>query len=77
VYSLGKVLCEATLGLAAATSAGKPVVPPDRVGEHGLTELIAIICHACDEDLALRYKSIQEMQADLMLLQDLLSGGQG
>jgi CHASE2 domain-containing sensor protein len=73
VYSLGKVLCEASLGRAAATSAAPPDLPADRAGERGLCELVAIFSKACDEDLARRYKSIQEMQADLMVLHDLLS----
>ena len=75
VYSLGKVLCEACLGLAAATSHAPPEVPPDRSAEPCLSEFVAIIRKACEDDLALRYPSIHDMQNDLMRLQEQLPPG--
>jgi serine/threonine protein kinase len=77
VYSLGKVLCEASLGLAAATSASPPEVPAHRAQERGLSELIAIIRRACEEDVSRRYASITELQTDLMRLQERLSERKG
>lgn len=75
VYSLGKVLCEACLGLAAATSHARPEVPPERSAEPFLAEFVAIIRKACEDSLALRYPSIRDMQIDLMRLQEQLPPG--
>lgn len=73
VYSLGKVLCEAALGLEAALASTPPSIPPDRAAEPGLAGLIEIIGKACHDDPARRYQSSREMQEDLMGLNDGMS----
>ena len=74
VYSLGKVLCEIYLGRAVAESSGEPALPADQPPEPGQDELLEIIRHACDEDLNDRYKTVKELQEDLMLLRERLGG---
>lgn len=72
VYSLGKVLCEVSLGSAALQ--GVPVSLEDVAEQEreSLSLLIEIFLKACHDDLKDRYQAIDEMQDALMKLQDQL-----
>ena len=70
VYSLGKVLCEIYLGRSVAESTREAAIPADLSPERGQEELLEIIRHACAEDAHHRYKTVKELQADLMQLRD-------
>jgi serine/threonine protein kinase len=68
VYSLGKVLCEASMGRTAV-----PEVVPMPVDEKEQDELLQIneiFAKACHEELGQRYQSVDELQRDLMRLND-------
>jgi serine/threonine protein kinase len=72
VYSLGKVLCETSMGHASV----QDTLPP--FSEKEVDELLPlneIFLKACHDDLACRYQSVEEVQHDLMRLYDQLYGG--
>jgi serine/threonine protein kinase len=72
VYSLGKVLCETSMGHASVQGS---LPPPDEKELDELVPLNEIFLKACHDDLAARYQSVEEMQHDLMRLHDQWSGG--
>ncbi len=72
VYSLGKVLCEASMGHDAVKDS---LPPPDEKELDELLPLNEIFLKACHDDLTCRYQSVEEMQHDLMRLSDRLYGG--
>jgi serine/threonine protein kinase len=67
VYSLGKVLCEASMGHAAVRDSLPPL---DAVEQEQLAPLNEIFLKACHDDLACRHQSVEEVQHDLLRLQD-------
>lgn len=74
VYSLGKVLCEASLGRDAdgmPLSLEPLVEDPDAAEFHAVVEIFRTACH---EELAQRHQSIEEMQRALMQLHDGFHG---
>jgi serine/threonine protein kinase len=72
VYSLGKVLCETSMGHASVQAS---LPPPDEKEQAELLLLNEIFFKACHDDLACRYQSVEELQHDLMRLYDQLYGG--
>jgi eukaryotic-like serine/threonine-protein kinase len=72
VYSLGKVLCETSMGHASVQNS---LPPPDEKEQDELLPLNEIFFKACHDDLACRYQSVEELQHDLMRLYDQLYGG--
>jgi len=72
VYSLGKVLCEASVGPVATQAAS--LASLDEAEQDALLQLNEVLFKACHEELASRYQSVDEMQADLMQLNDRLGG---
>ena len=70
VYSLGKVLTETCLGHAALKdpAAAAPLAEGEDPGER--SAFADVIRVACDDDVARRFKSVQEFQAELMALND-------
>jgi serine/threonine protein kinase len=72
VYSLGKVLCEASGGRTEMQ--GALLASLDDAEQDALVQLNDILFRACHEDAASRYQSVDDFQADLMQLQDRLSG---
>jgi serine/threonine protein kinase len=72
VYSLGKVLCETSMGHASVQDS---LPPPDEKEQDELLLLNEVFFKACHDDLASRYQSVEELQHDLMRLYDQLYGG--
>jgi serine/threonine protein kinase len=72
VYSLGKVLCEASMGHASVQDS---LPPPDEKEQDELLLLNEMFFKACHDELAHRYQSVEELQHDLMRLYDQLYGG--
>jgi serine/threonine protein kinase len=72
VYSLGKVLCETSMGHASVQDS---LPPPDEKEQDELLLLNEVFFKACHDDLACRYQSVEELQHDLMHLYDQLYGG--
>jgi serine/threonine protein kinase len=72
VYSLGKVLCETSMGHASVKDS---LPPPDEKEQDELLLLNEVFFKACHDDLACRYQSVEELQHDLMRLYDQLYGG--
>ena len=72
VYSLGKVLCESSLGPAALQAVPVTLDDVEEQERENLTLLTEIFFKACHDELASRYQSITEMQDALMKLQDEL-----
>ncbi len=70
VYSLGKVLCEASLGPAGLEGVPVSLDGVEEPERGALQQVTAIFFKACHEELENRYQSIDEMQADLMLASD-------
>jgi serine/threonine protein kinase len=77
VYSLGKVLCEASMGRAGveAHETSGQIIPLDEREQDELHQLNEVFLKACHDDLASRYQSVDEIQHDLMRLHDLFYGG--
>jgi len=72
VYSLGKVLCESSMGHASVQATLPPL---DEKEQEDLLPLNEVFLKACHEDLACRHQSVEEVQHDLMRLHDQLYGG--
>ncbi len=73
VYSLGKVLCESSLGPAGLQ--GLPVSFDDveESERPALAQLTEIFFRACHEDHAQRHPTVEAVEADLLNLQDAFS----
>ncbi|MEY2408152.1 MAG: eukaryotic-like serine/threonine-protein kinase [Verrucomicrobiota bacterium] len=69
VYSLGKVLTEVCLGHAGSKNP-EAVKLFEGENEDELTQFQSLVARACDEDVQLRYKSVQEFEADLLAFHD-------
>ena len=69
VYSLGKVLYEASMGRDRARFPELPTSLGDRTDAAPLLRLNAIILKACEENVSNRYQSVSELRADLLDLQ--------
>ena len=72
VYSLGKVLCEASLGPAALQGIPISLGDIDERERESLALATEIFFKACHDELSSRYQTIDEMQVALMKLQDQL-----
>ncbi len=70
VYSLGKVLCEASLGPAALQGIPVSLEDIDEEKRGSLALVTEIFFKACHDELSSRYQAIDEMQVALMQLQD-------
>ena len=73
VYSLGKVLCEASLGPAALQGLPVNLDDLDEIEREQLHLLSEVFFKAAHDELAGRYQSIDEMQEALMRLQEQLA----
>jgi len=69
VYSLGKVLYEASMGRDRQQFPELPTSLADRTDEAALLRLNSIILKACEEIVGKRYQSASELRADLLDLQ--------
>lgn len=69
LYSLGKVLYEISTGKDRHDFPDLPADLRDSADQSGFSEMNEIILKACASDVAQRYRSAEEMQADLALLQ--------
>ena len=73
VYSLGKVLCEASMGRPGIQQdALVQAAPVDEQEQDELALLNEVFLKACHEDLACRHQTVDEIQHDLLRLQDRL-----
>ena len=72
VYSLGKVLCEASLGPAALQGIPISLGDIDERERESLALATEIFFKACHDELSSRYQTIDEMQVALIKLQDQL-----
>src|SRR5207344_703372 len=70
VYSLGKVLYEASTGRDRQDFPELPTNWDDPAEHDRLVELNEVILQACKVDLAGRYQSARDMHADLLVLED-------
>ena len=75
IYSLGKVIYEASMGRDRQQYPELPTSLAERADAAALVRLNAIILKACDEDVTRRYQSASELQADLEALQAKFWGG--
>jgi serine/threonine protein kinase len=75
VYSLGKVLCEASMGRAGVEEVSNQIIALNEKEQDELYQLNEVFFKACHDDLASRYQSVDEIQHDLMRLHDLFYGG--
>jgi serine/threonine protein kinase len=75
LFSLGRVLYEACMGLPRDRFPELPETLLKRPGHDLLLHLNQIILRACDDDLARRYASAAQMRADLKQLQTRLAAG--
>src|SRR5262245_2740482 len=69
LYSLGKLLYEMATGQDRTKFPTLPVELGDLAASKDLLELNAVLVKACTGDTAHRYRSAEEMHADLALLQ--------
>jgi len=69
VYSLGKVMYEASMGRDRQQFPELPTSLADRTDEAALLRLNSIILKACEEIVGKRYQSASELRADLLDLQ--------
>ncbi len=69
IYSLGKVLYEISTGMDRQDYPALPSKLWEAETEHELQELNEIVLKACRADPAQRYKTADQMHADLLLLQ--------
>ena len=77
LYSLGKVLYEASMGRDRQQFPELPTSLADRTDMAMLLGLNAIILKACEEDVGKRYQSASELRADLLDLQRRFSQPRG
>jgi serine/threonine protein kinase len=75
VYSLGKVIYEATTGRSAALFPELPSTMPEANDSMALMQINRIILKACEADPKLRYQTAEQLQADLIALRDRLRAG--
>ena len=73
VYSLGKVLCETSMGRAALEGAPVSFEDVAETEREALMQLTQVFFKACHDELSCRYQSVEEMQGDLMRLSDQFS----
>jgi WD40 repeat protein len=69
IYSLGKVLYEISSGKDRQTFPELPTQLDEREDQRDYLELNEVVLKACESDPHKRYKSAEEMRADLLLLQ--------
>ena len=69
VYSLGKVMYEASMGRDRQQYPELPTSLADRTDSAALIRLNSIILKACEESVGKRYQSASELRADLLDLQ--------
>jgi tetratricopeptide (TPR) repeat protein len=69
LYSLGKVLYEISTGKDRHDFPDLPADFRDSADQSGFSEMNEIILKACASDVGQRYRSAEEMQADLTILQ--------
>ena len=69
IYSLGKVMYEASMGRDRLQFPELPTSLADRTNSTALLRLNAIILKACDEDVRQRYQSAAELHGDLLEMQ--------
>ena len=69
IYSLGKVMYEASMGRDRLQFPELPTSLADRTNSTALLRLNAIILKACEEDVRQRYQSAAELQGDLLEMQ--------
>ena len=72
VFSLGKVIYEASMGRDKEKYPTFPTTLAERPDKDELLLLNEIICKACEADVRQRYQSAAELQADLLRLQQRL-----
>ena len=70
VYSLGKVVYEASMGRDKERYPTFPTTLAERPDKDELLLLNEIICKACEADIRRRYQSAAELHADLLRLQE-------
>lgn len=73
VYSLGKVLCEASLGSAALQGLPVPLDDVEEDERRRLLLLSDVFFKAAHDELSSRYQTIDEMQAALMQLEEQIA----
>jgi CHASE2 domain-containing sensor protein len=69
IYSLGKVMYEASMGRDRDQFPELPTSFADRTDSAALIQLNSIILKACEENVRKRYQSASELRADLLDLQ--------
>ncbi len=72
VFSLGKVIYEASMGRNIGNYPALPTTLIERPDYKGLIELNEIILRACADNVRLRYQSAGALHADLLRLQERL-----
>jgi len=72
VFSLGKVIYEATMGRLAAQFPELPTKVPEQSDAVDLMQINRIILKACETDPKLRYQTAAELEADLVELRERL-----
>lgn len=72
VYSLGKVLCEASLGPAGLQGLALHLDDLDEQERHRVQQIAEVFFKAANDELSSRYQTIDEMQEALMQLQEHL-----
>jgi serine/threonine protein kinase len=77
LYSLGKVLYEASTGRDRQQYPDLPTNVMDGSAESGLLEFNEVVLKACESNPEHRYKSAEEMHADLLSLQERLRANLG
>ena len=77
VYSLGKVLTEVCLSHAALKDPAAPVAHAEGEDPGERDAFANVIRIACDDDVARRFKSVQEFQTELMALNDAFRARKG
>jgi serine/threonine protein kinase len=73
IYSLGKVIYEASMGRAVANYPALPSTFIERDDYKSLVDLNDIIIKACADNVAIRYRSAADLHEDLVRLQTRLA----
>ncbi len=73
IYSLGKVIYEASMGRNVRHFPGLPATLIERPQHQELLQLNDIVLRACEPNLRIRYKTMAEMRADLLRLQNQIT----